>query len=184
MFLEQREDLCRDKFRGVHNSTTNGHGKQSENGETKRVKLGKDSEDAVTRCEFCGPHGLTHIGTQVAVSQFYSLGLSGSAGGVQEGGDFIWSWASGQDAVPKPTRHVFQVDRPNPWRRRAEHLHHRTHRDAGIGTTVGKNVGPVIFGNQKVEGDNAATGSPNAQHGERSEAGCRQHESGRRGAAQ
>ena len=114
MFLEQREDLCRDKFRGVHHSTTNGHGKQSENGETKRVKLGKDSEDAVARSESCGPHGLTHIGTQVAVSQFYSLGLSGSAGGVQKGGHFIWSWPSGQDAVPKPTRHIFQVDRPNP----------------------------------------------------------------------
>ena len=184
MLLEQREDLCRDKFRGVHHSAANSHGKQGENGETKGMKLRKDSEDAVLRSKFRGPHGLTHVGTQVAVSQLYSLGLSGSAGGVQEGCNFIGSWASGRDAVPKPTRHVFQVDRPNSRRRRAEHLHHWTNGDAGIGAAVGKNVGPVIFGNQEVEGNNAPTRSPNAQHGQRSETGCRQHESGGRGASQ
>lgn len=184
MFLKQRENLCRNEFCGVHHSAANSHGKQGENGETKGMKLGKDSEDAVFRSKFCGPHGLAHIGTQVAVGEFYPFWLSGSARCIQQGGYFIWGWPGGQDAVPKATRQVFQENCPDPRRRRAEHLHHWSNGDAGIGAAVGKNVGPVIFGNQEVEGNNAPTRSPNAQHGQWSETGCRQHESGGRGASQ
>ena len=78
-----------------------------------------------------------------------------------KGGHFIWSWASGARCRSKADAAYLPSRSSEPLARQvAEHLHHRTHRDAGIGTTVGKMWVRSSSETKKVEGDNAATGSP------------------------
>ena len=140
------------------------------------MKLRKDTEDAIIPSEFRCPHGLTDVGSEVAMGELNPLWLSGGARGVQQGCHIIGGLPGRHEPIPQTLWQVFEINGSDSWWWRPKHFDHWPDGHTCIGTAVLENMSTVFGGNQEVQGDDTPSGAPNPEHGQWGQSGGWQHE--------